>query len=138
MEKYYEPENPLSPHESGKTDLLLLKDRALDIAAEGITIADMRLPDQPLIYINEGFERLTGYSAKSMLGKNCRFLQGEDSDPGTVEEIRRALASGTECTVEILNHTKNGEPFWNRLSLTPVTDSKGGVTHFIGVQSDIT
>ncbi len=118
--------------------ILLLKDRALDVAAEGITIADMRLPEQPLVYINEGFERLTGYSAKSMLGKNCRFLQGPDTDPVTVQKIRDALANGNECTVEILNQTKKGEPFWNRLSLTPVIDPDGEVTHFIGVQSDIT
>lgn len=123
---------------SGIADNLLLKDRALDVAAEGITISDMRLPEQPLIYINEGFERLTGYSAKSMLGKNCRFLQGKDTDPATVQEIRDALAAGEECTVEILNYSKHGEPFWNRLSLTPVLDPDGEVTHFIGVQSDIT
>ncbi len=119
-------------------DDILLKDRALDVAAEGITIADMRLPEQPLIYINEGFERLTGYSANSMLGKNCRFLQGKDTDPATVQKIRDALRAGEECTVEILNYSKNREPFWNRLSLTPVLDPDGEVTHFIGVQSNIT
>ncbi len=119
-------------------DDLLLKDRALNVAAEGITISDMRLPEQPLIYINEGFERLTGYSAESMLGKNCRFLQGKDTDPATVQEIRDALSTGQECTVEILNYTKKGKQFWNRLSLTPVLDRAGEVTHFIGVQSDIT
>jgi len=119
-------------------DYLLLKDRALNVAAEGITISDMRLPEQPLIYINEGFERLTGYSAKSMLGKNCRFLQGEDTDPATVQEIREALAAGKECTVEILNYSKHGKRFWNRLSLTPVLNPEGVLTHFIGIQSDIT
>lgn len=130
--------SPETDSDSVETDMLLLKNRALNVAAEGITIADMRLPDEPLIYINEGFERLTGYSAKSMLGKNCRFLQGEDTDPATVQKIRDAIASGNECTVEILNHTKDGEAFWNRLSLTPVRDNSGKVTHFIGVQSDIT
>lgn len=125
-------------NDSAGTDLILLKNRALNVAAEGVTIADMRLPDEPLIYINEGFERLTGYSAESMVGKNCRFLQGQETDPATVKQIRDALASGTECTVEILNYAKSGEPFWNRLSLTPITDSAGEVTHFIGVQSDIT
>ena len=119
-------------------DNILLKDRALDVAAEGITIADMRLPEQPLIYINKGFERLTGYSAETMLGKNCRFLQGEDTDPETVQRIRDALAAGEECTVEILNYSKQGKRFWNRLSLTPVRHHDGEVTHFIGVQSDIT
>ncbi len=138
MKKHREEESPTNTGDSRNGDILLLKDRALDVAAEGITIADMRQPDQPLIYINEGFERLTGYSAESMLGKNCRFLQGNDADPETVQQIRDALKSGKECTVEILNQTKNGEKFWNRLSLTPVLDSNGDVTHFIGVQSDIT
>lgn len=119
-------------------DHVLLKNRALNVAAEGITISDMRLPEQPLIYINEGFERLTGYSSESMIGKNCRFLQGEETDPATVHEIREALVSGKECVVEILNYKKDGTQFWNRLSLTPVLDQDGGVTHFIGVQSDIT
>ena len=119
-------------------DDLLLKDRALNVAAEGITISDMRLPERPLIYINEGFERLTGYSAESMLGKNCRFLQGKETDPATVQVIRDALYKGEECTVEILNYTKAGKQFWNRLSLTPSLDNSGDVTHFIGVQSDIT
>ena len=123
---------------SGGADDILLKDRALDVAAEGITISDMRLPEQPLIYINEGFQRLTGYSAKSMLGRNCHFLQGKDTDPATVQEIRDALGSGEECTVEILNYKKDGKPFWNRLSLTPISDTDGKVTHFIGVQSDVT
>ncbi len=123
---------------SGVSDLLLLKERALNVAAEGIAIADMRLPDQPLIYANEGFERLTGYSVTSILGRNCRFLQGEDADPATVNKIREALKSGNECTVEILNRKKNGDPFWNRLSLTPVRDSSGKITHYIAVQSDIT
>ena len=131
-------ESPKRGDDSGVSDLLLLKDRALNVAAEGITIADMRLPDQPLIYANDGFERLTGYSVDFILGKNCRFLQGEDADPATVQKIRDALKAGNECTVEILNRTKEGVPFWNRLSLTPIRDSSGEITHYIGVQSDIT
>ncbi len=138
MEKHRDKDSRNRQNESQSADILLLKDRALDVAAEGITIADMRLPEQPLIYINEGFERLTGYSAESMLGKNCRFLQGDNTDPATVEQIRSALQAGRECMVEILNHKRSGEPFWNRLSLTPVMDADGVVTHFIGVQSDIT
>ncbi|QQS40427.1 MAG: SpoIIE family protein phosphatase [Acidobacteriota bacterium] len=138
MDKHEKAGPTASGRDSHGSDILLLKDRALDVAAEGITIADMRLPDQPLIYINEGFERLTGYSASSMLGHNCRFLQGEGTETETVDEIRNALRSGKECTVEILNYKKSGEPFWNRLSLTPVSDASGEVTHFIGVQSDIT
>lgn len=117
---------------------LALKDRALAAAAEGITIADARLPDRPLIYVNEGFERLTGYRREEILGTNCRFLQGLDPQRETVDVIRRALMEERECMVEIRNYRKDGTPFWNRLSITPVRDASGSVTHFIGVQSDIT
>jgi sigma-B regulation protein RsbU (phosphoserine phosphatase) len=115
-----------------------LKNRALAAAVEGITISDPSLPDNPLIYANSGFERLTGYPVQSVLGKNCRFLQGPNTDPVTAETIRRAISEKTECTVEILNYRRDGSQFWNRLSITPVRDAQGDVTNFIGVQSDIT
>lgn len=121
-----------------RQDWLALQDRALAVAAEGITIADARLPDRPLIYVNEGFERLTGFTAAEALGRNCKFLQGQDADAETVAVIRRALEEGRDCTVEILNCRKDGTRFWNRLSITPVRDDQGTVTHFIGVQSDVT
>jgi phosphoserine phosphatase RsbU/P len=117
---------------------LAIKDRALAAAAEGITISDARLPDNPLIYLNAGFERLTGYSARSMIGKNCRFLQGSGTDDRARKKIRNALKQKRACTVEILNYRKNGTPFWNRLSITPVRDASGQVSHFIGIQTDIT
>jgi len=117
---------------------LALKDRALDVAAEGITIADARLPDRPLIYVNDGFERMTGYTVAEVLGRNCRFLQGPETDPGAMTEIRAALGDNRGCLVEILNYRKDGTSFWNRLSITPVRDAAGEVTHFIGVQSDVT
>jgi len=117
---------------------LVLKDRALDSTAEGITIADATLPGRPLIYANEGFERLTGYPAGEALGRNCKFLQGAETDPATVEEIRAALREERDCTVEILNYRRDGRPFWNRLSISPLRDPKGAVTHFIGIQSDVT
>lgn len=116
---------------------LALKDRALAVAAEGITIADARLPDRPLIYANEGFERVTGYAVTQVLGRNCRFLQGPDTDPATVAHIRAALAEQRECVVEILNYRRDGTTFWNRLSITPVRDADGAVTHYIGIQSDV-
>jgi PAS domain S-box-containing protein len=117
---------------------LRLKDRALATCAEGVTIADATQPDCPLIYVNRGFEELTGYSAAETCGTNCRFLQGKDTDPAVVEEIRRAVKEKRGCVVEILNYRKSGEPFWNRLSITPIHDEQGTVTHFIGVQSDVT
>jgi sigma-B regulation protein RsbU (phosphoserine phosphatase) len=118
--------------------LVRLKDRALSATAEGITIADARQKDQPIIYANAAFERLTGYTPDFVLGRNCRFLQGPDTDPQTREVIRRAVRSAEPCTVEILNYRKDGTTFWNRLSITPVRNDRGEVTHFIGVQSDVT
>lgn len=117
---------------------LELKDRALAASAEGITIADARLPDNPLIYANAGFERLTGYSVSDVLGRNCRFLQGGGTDPETVDALRTAIREKRPITVQLLNYKKDGTPFWNRLSITPVQDHSGVVTHFIGVQSDVT
>ena len=124
--------------ERALADQLALKDRALDVAAEGITIADARMADRPLIYVNEGFERLTGYSVAETLGRNCRFLQGPGTDPVAVAEIRAAVDEKRACVVEILNYRRDGTPFWNRLSITPVRDGVGEVTHYIGIQSDVT
>jgi len=122
----------------GLAGWMALKDRALDVAAEGITIADARLLDRPLIYANEGFERMTGYPVAEVLGRNCRFLQGPATDAASMAEIRAALAESRACVVEILNYRKDGSTFWNRLSITPVRDTSGQVTHFIGIQSDVT
>ena len=133
------PPQPAAPDRPDPVaEWLALKDRALDVAAEGVTIADARLPDRPLIYANEGFERMTGYPVAEVMGRNCRFLQGPDTDGEAVDEIRAALAGNRECVVEILNYRKDRTTFWNRLSITPVRDGSGEVTHFIGVQSDVT
>jgi sigma-B regulation protein RsbU (phosphoserine phosphatase) len=135
-----EPKAP--PAKSLKRSLfkapLRLKDRALAATAEGITIADARLPDNPLIYVNAGFERLTGYSVNEVLGRNCRFLQGPGTDQATLNSLRAAIHERREITVQLLNYRKDGTTFWNRLSITPVRDRSGAVTHFIGVQSDVT
>ena len=117
---------------------LSLKERALSAVAEGITISDNLLPDNPIIYANKGFEKLTGYRTEDVLGKNCRFLQGSDTDPDKVKEIREAIREQRECTVEILNYRKDGTPFWNSLSITPIRNNDGNVTNYIGIQSDIT
>jgi PAS domain S-box-containing protein len=105
---------------------------------EGITISDLRLPDNPLVYVNRGFTEITGYSRKESIGRNCRYLQGPDTNPEQIAEIREAVAARRACVVEILNYRHDGTPFWNRLSLTPLHDSSGEVTHYIGVQSDVT
>lgn len=119
-------------------DPLALRESALAATAEGVTISDPHLPDNPIIYANAGFERLTGYPVEYVVGRNCRFLQGPGTDPDTVAEIRDAIRQGRGCTVQLLNYRKDGTPFWNRLSVTPLHDAEGKLTHFVGVQSDIT
>jgi sigma-B regulation protein RsbU (phosphoserine phosphatase) len=118
--------------------LARLKELALDAAHEGITISDCRQDDNPLVYANEGFMRLTGYRVDEALGRNCRFLQGPDTDPEAVGRIRDAIRRGEACTVDLLNYRKDGSLFWNRLAITPVRDATGELTHFVGIQSDIT
>lgn len=137
MPKAAKPAN--TTHGSARPeDELALRESALAATAEGVTISDPRLPDNPIIYANTGFERLTGYSVQDVVGRNCRFLQGPATDPSTVDQIRRAVRKEQECSVQLLNYRKDGTPFWNRLSITPVRDAAGALTHFVGVQSDVT
>lgn len=116
---------------------LQLYRRAMDASQCGIVIADMQQRDRPLIYCNPAFETITGYSRAEILGHNCRFLQGSGTDPAAVEQIRQAIAQQTECVVILRNYRKDGTPFWNRLDLSPVHDETGTLTHYIGVQTDI-
>jgi PAS domain S-box-containing protein len=115
-----------------------LRDRAIASTSEGICITDPHQPGNPLIYVNAGFERLTGYTRAEVLGRTCSFLQGPQTQQETKEKIRAAIREEQECVVELLNYRKDGTPFWNRLVITPVRNPQGQVTHFIGVQSDIT
>ncbi len=117
---------------------LQLMERAINSSSNGIVITDATQADNPIIFINSGFKRITGYSFEDVLGKNCRFLQGQAENLGAIEEIRRAILEGKECHVELQNYRKDGTFFWNELSIAPVYNSKGHLTHFIGIQSDIT
>ncbi|MCL4693467.1 MAG: PAS domain-containing protein, partial [Candidatus Hydrogenedentes bacterium] len=114
---------------------VMLRERAMAATLEGITISDRRLPDNPLIYINDGFEAITGYTRAEVLGRNCRFLQGPESNGVARAEIRAAINEGRNCVVELKNYRKDGSIFWNRLSITPIRDASGRITHFVGVQS---
>lgn len=116
----------------------LLKERALESTAEGVVISECRDGKMPIIYVNRAFTAMTGYSPDEVLGRNCRFLQGPETDGATTQAIRDAISADLGCTVEILNYRKDGKPFWNRLSIMPVRDDEGQVTHFIGIQNDIT
>jgi PAS domain S-box-containing protein len=115
-----------------------LLERALAAVGSGVTIVDLRLPDQPLVYVNPAFERLAGYPAAEVLGRNCRFLQGPDTDPAAVGRIRTAIEAGQGCREVLLNRRADGSSWWNECSLTPVTDGSGAVVQYIGTQTDVT
>jgi PAS domain S-box-containing protein len=108
-----------------------------DAARESISVADCRRPEMPLVYVNSGFELFSGYSRDEAVGKNCRFLQGPRTSAASIEIMRNALRSGAPCLVELVNYRRDGRPFMNRLSLTPVADRRGKTAFFIGLQTDV-
>ncbi|HEY9829028.1 MAG TPA: adenylate/guanylate cyclase domain-containing protein [Stenomitos sp.] len=114
-----------------------LRDQAIAASSVGIVIADARLPDMPLIYVNPAFEQITGYSATEVLGYNCRFLQGKKTKQPAVDKLRAAIKAGEHCTVNLLNYRKDGTPFWNELTISPIYDEENHLTHFVGIQADI-
>ena len=117
---------------------LMIRNRALEASVNGVIVCDALHADHPIVYVNPAFERLTGYSAQECVGHNCRFLQGNDYDQKAREQIRTALAAQQPVSVELRNYRKDGTLFWNELRIAPVRDDTGVVTHFIGIQSDIT
>lgn len=113
-------------------------DRRIDPSMHSVSLADARRPDCPLIYVNRGFEHLTGYTKEECIGRNCRFLQGRETDAQSVRLIREAIAAGEPLIIDLFNYKKDGSPFANRLSLTPVRSNNGQITHVVGIQSDLT
>ena len=105
-------------------------------APDGIVVCDARAPDQPAIYVNAAFERMTGYAAAELLGRNLRLLQGGDRDQEARRRLRDAVAQGETCRALIRNVRKDGSPLWNEMQLVPVRDASGTVTHFIGYHRD--
>nr|AML76946.1 putative LOV domain-containing protein [Borya sphaerocephala] len=108
----------------------------LERIEKNFVITDPRLPDNPIIYASDSFLELTEYSREEILGRNCRFLQGPDTDQGTVTKIRNAIREQREITVQLINYTKSGKKFWNLFHLQPMRDQKGELQYFIGVQLD--
>jgi len=119
--------------------LKLLK-RCIESSSNGMVVSDAMAPDMPVVYVNPTFERITGYRADEALGRNCRFLQGDEfdlSNEQALSEIRKALASGKEASVVLRNYRKDGTPFWNDLYLSPIRNERDEITHYVGVQNDI-
>jgi PAS domain S-box-containing protein len=104
----------------------------------GVIVVDACVEDMPIIYVNRGFESMTGYSEQEVLGKNCRFLQGAHSDQPAVRSISEALREQRPSTVTLKNFRKSGEEFFNHLYLMPVFDESGELTHYVGIQTDVT
>lgn len=122
-----------------------LQDSAGDLHARAavaselsFAISDPRRPDDPLVWVNPSFTRVTGYTPDDVLGRNCRFLQGPDTDPAVVDHIRQALREGRTVADTLLNYRKDGTPFWNQVVISPVVDAHGNVTHHVGIQADVT
>lgn len=106
--------------------------------SNGISVANAQLPDMPLMYVNPAFEIMTGYSLEEVEGQNCRFLQGEDHDQPGLTLIREAIEQRRETIAVIRNYRKDGSFFWNELSLSPIRNAEGELTHFVGIQMDVT
>lgn len=123
--------------EEPQVDLHLMK-RAIAASSNGIILTDPNQPDNPIIYVNPAFESITGYCASEVIGRNCRFLQGNDPEQLALQELRSAIQEQRECHVILRNYRKDNVPFYHELYLAPVFDNSGYLTNFIGIQTDIT
>ena len=112
--------------------------RAMSAANEGLVIAEAGAPHHPIIYVNPAFERLTGYRTEEVLGRNCRFLQRNDTRQAGLDHLREALRASTGCLAMVRNYRKDGSMFWNQVGLAPMLDASGRVTHFLGTLTDVT
>jgi PAS domain S-box-containing protein len=117
---------------------LQVKDQALTEARVGIVITDPTESDNPIVFANDHFLSLTGYEQSEVVGRNCRFLQGPESDPATVARLRAAVDEERPVSVVLRNYRRDGTPFWNQVDVTPVRDEAGVVQHFVGFQRDVT
>lgn len=102
-----------------------------------MVLTNPRLKDNPIVYVNRAFEKLTGYTSDMVMGRNCRFLQGEQTSASAVEELRKAIDDGEEIATVLTNLRSNGEPFLNALLISPVADADGEVMYFVGLQSEV-
>ncbi|MDB5473182.1 MAG: Blue-light-activated protein, partial [Devosia sp.] len=112
--------------------------RAVGAIREGLIITDELAPDRPIIFANQTFCSITGYTEGEVLGRNCRFLQADDRDQPGRHMLAQAIVKGAPATCRLRNFTKGGRLFWNDLSISPLKDPQGRVTHYVGVIADVT
>lgn len=110
----------------------------LDTCVNGITLSDPDQPDNPIVYANQAFERITGYEQEEIIGRNCRFLQGEDRDQPEIDRIREAMQTSSEVTVTLRNYKKDGTSFFNEFTIRPLFDPAGTLVYYLGIQHDVT
>lgn len=118
-------------------DLPSLRQRALLDAAHAFVITDACQPDNPIVDVNPAFTALTGYVRERILGRNCRFLQGPETDPAAVDVLREAIATDYPVTVTLLNYRADGSSFWNEVTVSPLPDADGHRRFYIGIQRDV-
>ncbi|WGH79325.1 PAS domain-containing protein [Jannaschia ovalis] len=102
-----------------------------------VVLTDARAEDNPIVYVNSAFEQMTGYSRSAVVGRNCRFLQGEKTDKADVDRLRSALSEGRDVTLDILNYRADGEPFTNRVIIAPICDAESNPIYFLGIQKEV-
>ena len=112
-------------------DVTLLQS-LVEAAPDGVVICDARAEDRPVLFVNAAMEKLTGYDANYIRGRNLRFLQGEDHEQEGLAKIRSALQDGASCHTTLRNYRRDGTMFWNELTIQPLRDAAGTVTHFAG------
>jgi PAS domain S-box-containing protein len=121
---------------STEEQLDLIK-KSLDVIPRGILITDCSKEDDPIIYANEYFIHMSGYSREEIIGKNCRFMQGEKTDQESLKKIAIAIQNKEPCYVKMINYRKNGESFLNEFTICPVKDNSGNVTHFVALEREL-
>ncbi len=125
---------------SDTIDQLYKDDKAFEGFARAqvsMVVTNPHLEDNPIVYVNQAFTRCTGYGRSASIGRNCRFLQGENTNKADVDRLREGIESGETVSVDILNYRATGEPFMNRLIVTPITANDGHITHFVGIQKEL-
>ncbi|WP_428776133.1 PAS domain S-box protein [Vibrio sp.] len=133
-----ESNRQLTEHQQSQQFHLAIHQRIVDSTKTAIIVCDVQQPDQPIVYVNRAFEQLTGYLERDVLGRNCRFLQGSDTDQPELLQIRKAIGAGKSCQGIVRNYRKDGSLFYNQFSIDPVYNDHNQLTHYTGILTDVT